>query len=147
MIGYHYTSKNLYGRIRNEGLFPYQIMFREEGKHELVQMCEKYLGVPVVLGIWVWNEELENEAELGTILYQLAVKKDTQIVKLKLEFDESDVLVSKYVETGKIFKIIHDGIIGDWLYHRDCYAIIVTKTILPVNIKLIKEYDLMKILK
>lgn len=133
MLGYHYTSKELYQSIKKEGLTPYGVR-----REELAFVMPEGLR-----GIWVWEHELAGYSEAGTIIYQISSKKSPYIVKLLVEFDEKD-----RISRGSLpLEIPHEGNIGDWEYHKDALAWIIGKAIPSDKIKLIKEYDLLDLIK
>lgn len=134
MIGYHYTSLENWQKIQKEGLRPYIIH-----KPYLFQ----HIGSEKTEGVWVWIDQLEGLSHIGSILYQNATKNTLQVVYLKVVYDDDDCLSP----TGKPTKLItlpHTGWIGKLDYHNGSeVAVIVTKTILPGQIKLLQTYNLL----
>jgi hypothetical protein len=128
MIGYHYTSSENYEKIRNEGLAPYWIRKKDlelwfsEGIH----------------GIWLWKNDLTDTDHLGSILWQLMTKASTNIVKLRVEYEEVD----QYVQYGYPVEILHDGKLGVWDYHHRVPAVILGKPVPPARIAMVAKYDL-----
>ncbi len=135
MIGYHYTSKANYKKIKKHGIKKYDI-----DKNEL-----DYYFPGGIIGIWVWKQELRGKSELGALLHHLATKKTTKLVKLKIHYLEEDKL--EWSPTTTV-EIRHEGYIGDWHYHTgkdDEKAVILTKNVHPENIVLVKEYDILEL--
>lgn len=133
MIGYHYTTKSNWEKIKIQGLIPYEVH-----KDEL----KKYFPRGVK-AIWVWRKSFRGLGHTGSIIFQ-AQKGDTSIVKLKVEYDFADILRSGH----RIVEIQHWGNVGNLLYHTgNEKAYLITEKILPEKIKLVKEFDLIKLLK
>lgn len=134
MIGYHYTAKRLYSRIKKEGLKLYPITH-----YELAEYFPS--GVD---GIWIWNRKLRGKAELGSVMWQVATKADYQVVKLEVKYEKKNAL--RY--HGKLILLHHGGNIGNWQYHsyRETSHIIIIP-IPPENIEMVKEYNLLDLLK
>ena len=132
MIGYHYTTKSNWEKIKTYGIVPYLI-----SKPEL----EEYFpgGVNAV---WVWTNNLRGLAHSGSIIWQ-SQKGEAVIVKLRIKYRKEDVL--SYGEAT--IKLYHDGTIGDLKYHDEAESCLVTKIIPPKDIKLVGEYDLIELLK
>lgn len=133
MVGYHFTSYRNWQNIRNVGLTAYPI-----NKPEV----DKYFDYPVQ-GIWTWKDRPTGQSELGSILFQTSTKQSTHIVLLEFSYRPSDILVT--ADDRKV-EVFHDGILGNWLYHEQQPAYIVTADISPGDIRLVKEYDLMELL-
>jgi hypothetical protein len=132
-IGYHYTTLSNWLRIKNIGLIP-QLLQKPE--------LEKYFpgGANV---IWVWTDNLNGLAHAGSIIFQCQ-KGDTRIVKLKVRYLQRDAL--KYGSMNVV--VHHTGFIGECFYHDGTQkSVLITKPISPEHIELVKEYDLIKLLK
>ncbi len=139
--GYHYTTKKNYKKIKRKGLVPYQL---EKGKIRTTH--GSYEGKV----IWLWEQELQGISELGTILFHLATKRDTNIVKLRVEYNDKFILSPSDIDKGisdedTDLLISHNGLIGDWIYHLEEPAVLVTKYIPCERISLIQEFDLLNI--
>ena len=132
MTGYHYTSKSNWLKIQKEGLKKYRI-----DKAELKKLFPK--GIE---GIWVWAESPVNNSHIGCLMYQVGTKEETKIVKLKIKFDNENILR----KDGRKAILFHQGILGSWYYHSKDKAYILIKDVPLKNIKLIKEYDINKLL-
>lgn len=128
MIGYHYTSAENYEKIKAEGLLPYWIR-----KKDLEAYFENGIH-----GIWLWKNNLSGTDHLGSVLWQLMTKASTNIVKLRVEYEEED----QYMWHGYIVEIEHDGRLGVWNYHDRVPAVVIGKPIPPDRITLVAEYDL-----
>lgn len=138
-VGYHYTSwRNWLSIQEHGGIEPYTIDNLE---------LRQYFDYPP-LGIWVWEKELKPVSELGSVIYQLATKSQTKVVKLEVQYNDDDVLcVDDYGEKRRV-RLWHTGEIGKWQYHPDRpEALVVTAAIKPENIKLLKTFDLMDVVK
>ncbi len=132
MIGYHYTSRANYKRIKKHGIKKYNI-----DKNEL-----DYYFPNGIIGVWIWKQELRGKSELGALLHHLATKQSTNLVKLKVYYHEDDKLEWN---ANEIVEVLHSGNIGDWHYHtgkQDEKAVILTKNVHPENVVLLKEYDM-----
>lgn len=134
MIGYHYTAKKLWRQIEKQGLKPYQIRHPE---------LRRYFRFGVK-GIWIWNEKLSGIGEVGSILWQVTTKDDHRVVKLKVEYEERDVLKKR----GRWVELYHNGHIGVWNYHDGTQTShIIISPIPPERIELVKEYNLLDLVK
>jgi hypothetical protein len=128
MIGYHYTSAENYEKIRTEGLAPYWIKKKD---------LEAYFEGGIH-GIWLWKNDLSGNDHLGSVLWQLMTKASTNIVKLRVEYEEAD----QYVKHGSPVEILHGGRLGVWHYHDRVPAVVIGKPIPPERIAVIAKYDL-----
>lgn len=129
MIGYHYTSYRNWQNIKKVGLKVYPI-----NKPEI----EEYFTEPVY-GIWAWQKQPKGKSELGSLLFQTSTKQTTHLVLLEFDYSEYNILTYG----GGRINVYHDGLLGNWLYHKDQKAYIVISDIPPENIRLVKEFDLM----
>lgn len=130
MIGYHYTSSENYEKIKSEGLSLYWIKKKD---------LELWFNNGIH-GIWLWKNDLSGTNHLGSILWQLMTKGSTNIVKLRVEYEEAD----QYVKYGYPVEIEHDGRLGVWNYHDRVPAVILGRPIPPGRIKLAAKYDLLQ---
>ena len=95
-------------------------------------------------GIFLLREKPEGEEELGSLLYQLAGKKETTIVLLEVLCSWHDRLIAC---DDYHYDITHTGSIGEWEYHTDIDMIILLKKVPLSNIKLLKVFNLLDCLK
>jgi hypothetical protein len=140
MIGYHYTSFDNWLQIQKEGLIPYEIH-----KQEL----EKYFPHRKLMGIWVWTGRFYGEPHAGSVIYQVAYRATPHVVLLSVGYDEKDILKYHWPDGrwGDV-RISHDGHVEKWIYHTGVEeSVLVTKPIPPKKIHLVREYDLVKLLK
>lgn len=133
MKGIHYTSKTNYDRILKEGLVPYE-MIRPEFK--------PYFPKGRVMGVWIWAEPPGPLARAGNIIYQVASKGDPVVYELLVRYSEKDILRHE----GRRVVTYHEGKLESFLYHAEEPALIVTKIIPPKDIKVVGEYDIVKLL-
>lgn len=136
--GYHYTSFDRWVKIEKKGLIPYAI-----NKIELWPYLDGYPAK----GVWVWKHRMKGESHVGSILWQVATKAATKIVLLEVNYNPEDILCGS---DGVILTLYHKGSIENWHYHtkkESESSVIVTKPIPPENIKLLKVYDLVELLK
>jgi hypothetical protein len=141
MKGYHYTSYENWQKIQKQGLIPYKINHSD---------ILKYIPFPV-MGIFTWKESHEGLSHLGNIMFQKATKNTTRIVKLCFNYEQEDIL---HYEGAKVQLYHYGEITGSGSggevsnsYHTGQQAYIITRPIEPKNIKLIGDYDLLKLLK
>lgn len=132
MTGYHYTSYSNWQKIQKEGLKPSIYRKREF----------KDLGVKSIKGVWLWMNKPKGNSHVGEILFRVARKQESKIVLLEVKY-------KKEFETknGESLTLYHHGAIGKWTYHENEEAKIAVETIAPRNIKLVKTYDLKRLLK
>jgi hypothetical protein len=133
MIGYHFTSHRNWLSIQKTGLKTYPINKPEIDQHSDEQ----------IWGIWTWIERPVGKSELGSILFQTSTKQSTNIVLLEFNYEDTDILRLQ----GKRVRLFHDGFLGDWLYHKSQQAWIVTRDVLPSEVRLIKEFNLLELVK
>ncbi len=134
MKGYHYTSFEAWERIKREGLIPQPLH-----KPELSRYFRK-----IINGIWIWKKRMFGGAHIGSILFQVATKQTLKVVCLEVSYNPQYILKYK----GKYIILYHNGLMGDWYYHSGKQtSIIITNPIPPSKIKLVKIYDLKKLLK
>jgi hypothetical protein len=133
--GSHYTSFANWQKIAREGLVPYLI-----DKPELYAV----LGVTSVTGIWIWEDDLTEIEELGSLIYQLAYKAETTIVKLRVLYSWDDILR----KGDRDVHLTHSGNIQNWIYHGgDLGARILTNPVPTHNIELLRTFDLLDIVR
>ena len=77
MIGYHYTSKSLYEKIKVEGLIPYQV------KQSALDYIFRNSSPSKVCGIWLWQKELKAESELWYNFISTVYKTGNNYCKIK----------------------------------------------------------------
>lgn len=139
MTGYHFTSWRNWESIKKNGLKPYPI-----NKTELLEYFDT-----MPIGIWVWEYPPVNESELGSVIFQLASKGQTKIVKLAIEYENDDLLYADIDGWPKKIHLYHDGELSfegpGWTYHKGQEAVIIIKPVPLQNIKLLKTYNLMDI--
>ena len=127
-IGYHYTSIENYWHISKEGLVPYFI-----NKPDLKPHFPEGIH-----GVWLWKRDLLGDEHLGSILWQLMTKSSTRVVKLRVEYDPTKLLV----RAGEPVEILHDGQLGTWVYHTKTPAVLYSETIEPACIHRLATFDL-----
>ena len=131
MIGYHYTASHLYeDSIKTQGLHPYKIKKPE---------FDRIFGKSEITGIWIWESEPKNLSEIGIILFQMASKGKSKVVKLRVKYNKKSRLCNS--ENYPI-RLCHSGYIGEFEYHSHEKAYIVKEPIPAKNIKLIRTFDL-----
>lgn len=138
-IGYHFTSLDNWHKIQRQGLRPHMI-----DKPEL----KPFFPEPVD-GIWIWREGLSPRNEMESVLFQCAEKATSQVVLLKVLYHYWDQLFY-WDEDGKCKRIVltHEGVFGNYEFHIDGpEAVILKAPVLPENIELVREYDLMDLVK
>lgn len=134
--GYHYTSWDNWMQIQKSGLIPYKI----NNHPELLES----LGIDHVMGVWLWKNRPDSVSHMGNVIYQLAYKCKTKVVKLAVRYDPKWNLKSP---RGENVNLYHCGHIEKFNYHRNDKAVIQTGIIPPTQIKLIKIYNLVELLK
>jgi hypothetical protein len=126
MIGYHFTSWSNWLKIKKEGLVPYLC-------HE--QDLAQY-GIGKV--IWMWPNMGDKRHVAGSVLYQVSTKAESKVVLLEAQFEVTDTL--------HWVSITHDGTVGKWTYHKGKPGLLVKNPIPAKQIKLLKVYDLEKLI-
>ena len=132
-IGYHYTSLKCWKKIRREGLIPYRIRNLELYDH---------IGSAETTGIWIWQERFYGLPHIGSIIYQMAHKNETDAVLLAVVYNPNRIL---RVEAGDVV-LHHSGHIENLAYHdgKQC-AVIYKDEIFPSKIDPIGGYNLLDI--
>jgi len=142
MKGYHYTLYKNWLKIKKEGLRPH-LMGNEE-----FEETKEIFGIKEIRGIWVWKKKFKGLAHVGEIIYQFADKAGSTVVFLEVRFNKADILQAIDKTGEKVnFVLEHEGSIGNLVYHEKAESWIITKTILPERIKLLKIYNLLKLIK
>lgn len=136
MIGYHLTSLVNWKKIRKKGLIPYEI-----SNTEIIWAVGE-----VFKGIWLWKRNPISKDLLFRLIYQFSTKKDFKIVLLKVCYAVTDIYELSY---GRIMNIGGHSInLGEWVYEeKHGRVVILGKKVLSENIKLIKIFDLMRIVR
>lgn len=135
-IGYHYTSLQNWREIQKSGFLIPQVVKKEELDWHFVDQ--------EIRGVWVWVSRPKGVSHMGALIYQVAQKQDTQVVRLKICFPhELDILR----KDERIIELIHKGTIGNWVYHKNDSAY-VWKTKIPVSwVRNVKVYNLVSLLR
>lgn len=134
LYGYHYTTAAEWGKIKFEGLIPYQI------NNEAVKKYYKN-GIK---GVWIFTEDQVGEAHVGTIINQVARKCNTKIVKLKIKYRYIDL----FGKDDRVLDVSHSSNIENWYYNEEPAGATVIRTYVPPgDIKLVGVYDLMELLR
>lgn len=131
-FGYHYTSKSLWEIIKKDGLIPYTITSEDL----------RIIHPTPVRGIWLWAQEMTGKSHAGAIIYQMLTKQDPVIVKLKVSYQDSDLL--QY--NGKPLEMPHTGETAAQFHDCDI-GVIHLAPILVDRIEKIAEYDVIELLK
>ncbi len=86
MIGYHYTTRDRWEKIKYRGLYPAEI-----SEHELSTFRE---GLPRVPGraIWVWRERLTPEQAWICTTLLADRHRSFDIVLLEIEYHDTDAM-------------------------------------------------------
>ena len=131
LVGYHYTSWENWKQIRETGLHLYML--------ERPEFPEEYRQQ---MGIWVWQENVSGLSHCGQIIYHMAKKASTRIVKLQVLYREESIFRGKLGESFGRIRIGHRGTIQNLVYHEDEPAWIIKEPIPADRIKLVCVYDL-----
>jgi hypothetical protein len=138
MIGYYLTSYENWKKIQIKGLIPY-----ETRKKLLAEVITKETGSNKA--ILVWKNRPKGINLLGCILDRLCQKHSYHIVLIKVTYNSSEVL-----KTNPATIFLHDGGLchddnpNEWIYHTDEPLNVLIKTIPPLQLKLIQEWNLVE---
>ena len=134
MIGHHYTSEIIYEQyIKHLGL-------------NADSTFETILGT--LRGTWLFVNALTELSVLGTCILQGARKKTTRICHLQVKYEIEDLHPLLRTNTDKDYiRIRHDGSLEGWFYHKNEPAVVVSTTIPPKRIQMVRCYDLMDTIK
>lgn len=98
-------------------------------------------------GFWLWMNELSDEENLMAIIYQLAYRAQSHIVKLRVNYDEKDRLRYELQNVEVNYRGMNCSI-EKWQINDDNRkAVIIVKDVQPDKIELVKEYNLIELLK
>jgi hypothetical protein len=141
MIAWHYTTRANWVRVRKEGLVPMLM------DHPNIVS----LGLGPVFGIWTWPEPQEGLTHLGNLLFQLASKGDPRVVKLAVDWEETDRWTNS---AGDRLHLKHYGSMDPpflgrsvqkgtgFTYHDGEPSLILGRRIPPRRLHLVGDYDL-----
>lgn len=138
LTGYHYTTETNWKTIQKTGLLP-RIVSDDKLK-TLRELVPNWDG----LGIWVWKDLLEPVAHAGSILFQVATKRDPHIALLRVHFDPSTRLCDDHDNT---VLLRHHGSLQAWVYHTKEPAWMVVKPIPKEQITVLDVYDVVTLLQ
>ena len=134
-VAYHYTTFEAWKSIQKKGLIPQPLRNRQVMK----VLADEGLVKPSVT--WLWSTLTVRE-HIGNIIQRLADHDSTKIVWLQVEYTPRQV----YQPEGFNVKVTHEGNVGKFNYHHLTKSVLLDKTVKPKYIKLIKLYDLEKLL-
>ncbi len=141
--GYHYTSRSNWERIRLTGLVP-TLLSQDKIDALKPLVPEDWDGKAV----WSWLERLTPVEHMGSLIYQLAKRRETQIVWLRLQYQFKDRLGPRPDDQGSNrIQLRHNGKIDEYRYHCGTRSCLVVKVVPPRNIELLKVYDLVDLLR
>lgn len=127
-----------------EGMVPY--LFAENHSEAVrEQLQEAWDG----MGLFLWDNKLSDEEELGSLIWQMVSKKTYRICKLELDVSEDDLLHSNWggkVQMMHTQTISANKKIGPEL-HDQVPASIGIRRIPPENIHIVKTYDMMSVIR
>lgn len=129
--GYHFTSYDNWVKIKKEGLKAYLI-------NDHLALTEIFPGG--IKGIWLWKKCPKTLERLYWAIFQFSKKKTPEIVLLEVEYDPDCTLSNG-------MHINHDMKLGNLEFDDSPESIIVIKDIGPGNIKLLKMWDLLELIK
>lgn len=135
MILYHYTTEEAWKKIQSEGLKPALI-----NNHP-----DLFAHYPEgVQGVWLWENNPQGVHHTGALMLTVHLQRKTRIVKLKVEVEERDLVTP---EPPRRLVIFNTGAIGDFQFCENEPTRICGSVIKPRNIKLMKMYDMVELLK
>lgn len=127
-IGYHYTSRENWRKIRASGGLKQYLTRKPELAHWFPDGF---------VGIWLWKNNPEGLSHAGNVMWQVSTKKSTVIVKLQVQYDPRDQLVFN----GHKINVFHKGHLGEMIYHQDEQGLVIARDIPLRFIKLIGTYN------
>jgi len=120
---YHYTTWENWRRIQREGIAPY--------------ILNKPCFDKDARGIWLYPERLRGDEHVGSVLWQVCMKRAMHVVLLKCRYDPDTAIGLPYS-----WRVTHSGTLGNWKFHDDTPCVVVTEKIRPEDIELVGDYDL-----
>jgi hypothetical protein len=133
MKTFHYTSLENWWHIQDDGaMIPYAIT-----KPELISVF------PGLTAVWLWQRDLHNEEHVGSVLWQVMTKNTTKVVKLEVDVVSEHSLFRR--ENSTVITILHEGRLGDWVYHTSVPAVLSPVSIPLDRIRLVGNYDILGI--
>lgn len=121
---YHYTTWSRWLSIQRDGLVPYALNKPELGKN--------------AMGIWMYPERPRGEEHIGSVLWQVCMKREMRVALLKCRYDPATMIG----ESLRAWNITHCGTLGNWQFHYDTPCVVVVEAIRPEDIELVGDYDL-----
>lgn len=101
-------------------------------------------------GFWIWDKPLPRVDEMGALIWQLQSKTRSKLVKLEITYHHKQRLYWENPETDKqhLVSLTHSSTLGDYILHpSNPVARILTKPVPPAQIKLLKVYELLDLVK
>jgi len=127
--GYHLTSWSNWKNIQKEGKI----------KAYLIPPLYEYGDA---LGVWVWKRRPKGKRLLSIVIRQMETKGESRIVCLAISYRFPDV---KRID-GRNLKVTHDCTIGRWIGHKKMRSIILNSDVPIERIRLVKSFDLVKMI-
>lgn len=99
--------------------------------------------------VWIWVERLSHVVHMGSLIYQLAKRNEDRLVHLRVWYQFKDRLPPRpeLREDGYRLGLLHNGKIDGYRYHVNTRSCLLVDTVPPQNIELVKEYNLVELLK
>lgn len=120
---YHYTTWRNWLDIQRDGITPYL----------LNKPCFRY----DTRGIWMYPRRLQGDEHVGSVLWQVCMKREMHVVLLKCRYDPRMM-----IGRPESWNVTHSGTLGEWQFHHDTPCVVVTEAIPPEDIELVGDYDL-----
>lgn len=121
---YHYTTWSSWQSIQREGrITPY--------------LLNKPCFDSDAQGIWLYPARLRGDEHVGSVLWQVCMKREMRVVLLKCRYDPDTLIGLPHV-----WDVTHSGTLGNWKFHDDTPCVLVTEGIRLEDIELVGDYDL-----
>ncbi len=139
IVGWHYTSANLYFHaIQYQGLVPQVVSQDKQDSIEDLAPSDWDRK-----GTWVWQYRPTGASHAGCILFQVGTKGEPHVVLLEVTYTTEDILSA---DCGSYIRLIHKGHVGKWQYHDRDKAYMLKRPIAPTAIRLLQVFDVVDML-
>ena len=136
---WHYTDARNVKSILKKGLIPYRLNLKA-----VSEATRKEWGIKNPKGVWLWKKRQRGVSHAGIILNQFVRKEAKKVALLRVLVKHEEV--NSWPNKLSI-STYHVGFIGKWYYHWRTQAWISRVKIPPERIKLVKVYDVVKLLQ
>jgi hypothetical protein len=143
-VGWHYTPRSRWDKIKHEGLVPYRLG-RTAAESQMKDLVFEMLGADAQ-GVYLWAQPFSGAKHAGNIVERAICHQTWRIVLLRVTFPLEDVihLPLPFGHTGG-FAAPAAGE-EPWILHTNEPAVLLSRAVPPDRIQLVGDYDLGELL-